>query len=218
MTMQTEPRLLDRTALAKGPARRLNPGQESSPEGVDDARIDHELGFDQGYADGLRQAGLACEERLREAQMLWQEHAEALLKDALDDLAAKENALKASMQSLDAALYADRVWAEGLAVELAVLALATMLGKQPAPEVIGGLVQRSLEACDIQPLRLRVGEGDVADLTPRLSRMQVVPDPSLKAGECVLEFSTGELDVGLPTRLRGVVEGLISALGDRKHG
>ena len=92
------------------------------------------------------------------------------------------------------------------------------LKQQPAPEVIGGLVQRSLDACDVQPLRLRVGEGDVADLTPRLSRMQVVPDPSLKAGECVLEFSTGELDVGLPTRLRGVVEGLISALGDRKHG
>jgi len=218
MTEQTEPRLLDRTVLARGPARRLNPVRDGSSDAVDDARIDHELGFDRGYADGLRQSGLECEERLREAQTRWQEDAEALLKEALDDVAAKESALKASMQSLDAALNADRVWAEGLAMELAVHALATMIGDQPISKVVDGLVHRSLMAGDVQPLRIRTGEGDVADLTPRLTQLQVVIDPSLKAGECVLEFSTGELDVGLPTRLRGIVEGLISALGGRNHG
>ena len=210
-------RVLVNSAVAVGPARRLGAPRDEMRLADAEARADHQLGFDQGYADGMRAAAAECEARLRETQAQWQAQAEAELHEALAAMADARSGYVRSMGQLDTEIAADRCWAEGLAVEAATHALTAVLGDMAPVDRVAGSVGQAMASGDLPAQCIRVAESDTSWLTTPNQALEVVVDPSLRPGECILAFATGELDVGLPTRLRQVVEGFILALGDRRH-
>lgn len=210
-------RVIGNPVIAGG-GRRLGAPGDVAQAPPTEAMIDHQFGFDQGYADGLRQAGAACEARWKEIQARWHEEADRHLQAAMADVAAHQATLAASLSRLDATLADDRVWAEGVAVELAMHALATILIRLPAADLVRDVVERASRASMESPTHLRVPEADATSVGDLPASLLTVVDPTLAPGDYVLSFSRGELDIGLPTRLRAITDAFLLALAERAHG
>lgn len=220
MTPYAEPRVLSRADLSAGPVRRLGnrPTTEPSVGGVSEAAADHELGFDQGYADGLRQASAEGEVRIKAWQAEWESQAEATLAAGLAGLAERQATLEAAIARLDAAIDGDRRWAEGEGVELATMALTAMLGSMATASVVAALLRQGMATRDVPPICIRVAQSEAAVSASAASHLKVSVDPALHPGDCVLDFATGELDVGLSSRVHALVDAFLLALDDGNHG
>jgi len=190
------------------PAR---PADPDSPQGIlDTARREAEgmLGAAEAEADAARRAayqegfaaGMAeAAERTSSALA-----AVAQMAGGLDDLAERmrEDAVRE---------------ATGLAVEVAAKLVRAELDARPerVADVLRGAIRR---AADRSALVARVSPDDLAvcrAAAPRImeemggiSRLEVVDDPRLARGSCVLETNAGDVDATFESQLARVLEAL----------
>ncbi|MGA0586407.1 FliH/SctL family protein [Dyella sp. KRB-257] len=149
---------------------------------------------DEGYAAG-RAEGLADAAGERRAVVA---RLEALLESAACPLAALDDATEQELARL-AVVIARRVLAHELAT---------------APELIVQAVQQAARALPsaTRALRVRVHPDDLALLREHAvaeEHWQLLPDPALARGDCLLESERSRLDARVDTRLAAVVDAVL---------
>jgi flagellar assembly protein FliH len=163
-------------------------------------------GFDDGLADG-QQAGRAEVEAI-----------ETQLREAL--AAAELNkerwsaALAALAEAFQTARVRERAAAEEVAVEVAFAALCRLLGEAHAEgQLVAGLCRTLLaESRLASPARLHLAPQDVPADSAHLPGLQVVPDPQLSPGMCLIRTDEGDLEGGIESRLSDMQETFLAVL------
>jgi len=176
----------------------------TAPRSDDGAAV---RGHATGYAAGRRVAErelTALRTRL-EAELAAEL---AAARGRLDSAAAALTAAAGRLAALHAPVLAsaDRALAEA-ALELATV----IIGREPAPSSIAALDRALGMSADLAPRRIRLNPGDAqaADgLAP--AGVELVADPSIVAGDAVLELAHGELDARIGAalgRVRAALDG-----------
>ena len=149
---------------------------------------------DEGYAAG-RAEGIADAAREQRAVVA---RLESLLESAARPLAALDDATEQELARL-AVVIARRVLAHELST---------------APELIVQTVQQAARALPsaTRELRVRVHPDDLAVLREHAvaeEHWQLLPDPALARGDCLLESERSRLDARVETRLAAVVDAVL---------
>ncbi len=158
---------------------------------------------DEGYAAG-RAEGLADAAHERRSMVM---RLESLLEAAARPLASLDDATEQELARL-AVVIARRVLAHELTI---------------APELIVQAVQRAARALPsaTRELRVRLHPDDLALLQQHAvaeAHWQLLPDPALARGDCLLESERSRLDARLDTRLAAVVDAVLGMDEDDGDG
>lgn len=156
-------------------------------------------GLRAGREEGLRQAQTQVAEQLMAQQVRFQEVVDALVQ----------------------ALAWERQATEDAALELALAALARLLGEAPDAARVAALVrQAGAQLRDPGQLRVRMAPADIAllkeagidpaALAPQAAQVQWVADPAVQGG-CVLQTETGNLDARLHRQVAALADALSHA-------
>ncbi|MTW22499.1 HrpE/YscL family type III secretion apparatus protein [Allochromatium palmeri] len=108
-------------------------------------------------------------------------------------------------------------------VDLVMMSVRKVLGEFEDTELTGRLVRQSLQVVRNQPqATIRVCPAQAEQLQQRLNELlagynslrmiEVVPDPRLGRGDCILETEIGVVDAGLETQLKALEQALRSRL------
>ena len=204
-------RRVEANVVSRGVARRLT---ASSGAGISADELDHRLGFDLGYRDGLARATAEAETAAIEARVNWEAQAQVQLDTALAELTTARERLTVAADALNVACLDERDWAVGLAVEIAYAAVARLLGERHAQnDLIGALCARVVQDIPERPLRLRVSPDDVEAVSAHVRGMSVDGDERLSRGACVLETPRGRVVAGLAERLSVLRDTLLAVVG-----
>ncbi len=163
-------------------------------------------GFDDGLADG-RRAGRA------EVEVI-----EVRLREALAAAGANEQRWKTALAELSKAFETararERAAAEEVAIEIAFAALCRLLGDaQVERRLIPGLCRTLLEESRLAAsARLHLAPEDVPSDSAHLSGVEVVPDPQLSRGRCVVRTDQGDIESSIESRLSDIQETLLAVL------
>jgi flagellar assembly protein FliH len=174
----------------------------------------HQLGFEEGQRDGLRNASEAIEKQARQIAE----------KTAADGLATALPALKTVAESL--AVERDRWIAEweATAVRLAAAIAERLLGRELRlnPDLAREMIRQALQLALGAP-RIRVHlHGDDAALLGRQTtdvvrtlaacgEAEIVADNSLTRGGCLIETQHGQIDARIETVLDRIVAELLES-------
>ncbi len=162
-----------------------------------------EEGLRAGREEGLRQAQTQVAEQLTAQQARFQEVADALVQ----------------------ALARERQATEDAALELAMAALARVLGEAPDAARVAAVVrQASAQLRDPSQLRIRLAPADLAllkeagidptALAPQAADVQWVADPAVQGG-CVLQTAAGNLDARLHKQVSALADALLQTYRTR---
>ncbi|MEW5833431.1 MAG: FliH/SctL family protein [Pseudomonadota bacterium] len=154
---------------------------------------------EEGYAAG-RAEGLADAAREREAMV---RRLEALLEAATRPLDALDEATEQELARL-AAVIARRVVAHELATSPALIVQAVQQAARALPAAT-------------REVRVRVHPDDLAVLRQHEvaeEHWQLLPDPALVPGDCLLESDRSRLDARVETRLAAVVDAVLGIGSD----
>ena len=202
---------VDANVVSRGVARRL---AASSGAGISADELDHRLGFDLGYRDGLARATAEAETAAIEARVNWEAQAQVQLDTALAELRTAQERLSVAADAMNVACLDERDWAVGLAVEVAYAAVARLLGERHAQnDLIAAHCARVVQDIPERPLRLRVSPDDVEAVSQHVNGVGVEADERLSRGECVLETPRGRVVAGLAERLSVLRDTLLAAVG-----
>lgn len=188
------PPVIDVPVPASGPAQ--DPaGPPTVVELEELERQAREEGFAAGRKEGLADAAREREALVRRLETLLEAAARPL--DALDDATEQELARLATV-------IARRVLAHELATSPALIVQAVQQAARALPAATRALQVR-VHPDDLAVLR----EHHVAE-----EHWQLLPDPSLERGDCLLESERSRLDARVETRLTAVVDAVLGVDGD----
>lgn len=154
---------------------------------------------EEGFAAG-RKEGLASAATERDALV---RRLESLLEAAARPLEALDEATEQELARL-ATVIARRVLAHELTTSPALIVQAVQQAARALPAATRALQVR-VHPDDLAVLR----EHHVAE-----EHWQLLPDPSLARGDCLLESERSRLDARVETRLAGVVDAVLGVDGD----
>ncbi|HEY4145285.1 hypothetical protein [Pinirhizobacter sp.] len=180
---------------------------------VSEDELDHAVGFERGYADGLRQARVRVEAEAHEDRLAFESDAQARLDEALSEAASARDGWLAGAVQWQAELDSDRCWAESLAVELAFAAVTRLLGEQAdGAELVEKWVTHARRDIGVAIQRVDVSPVDHQAASLALAGIEVVADEALAAGSFVLLGPRGRYDAGVATRLDLLKQALLDGL------
>jgi len=155
-------------------------------------------GHAAGYAAGLRAAELELAARRAELDAeaaLAAEEARRRLESVLGALGAAADRLDARTAPVLAE--ADRALA-GSAVELA----AAILGREPLASSVQAIERALQVAGDLAPRRIRLAPSDlIAAAAVAPAGIELVADPSVPAGDAIVDLPRGEIDARIAASL-----------------
>jgi flagellar biosynthesis/type III secretory pathway protein FliH len=202
---------LDAASVNRGTARRLVAPTEIHASADE---LDHRLGFDLGYRDGLARATAEAETAAIEARVNWETTAQAQLDAALADLEVARLRLTAAADAMNTARLDERDWAVGLAVEITYAAVVRLLGERHAQgELLGPMCARVVHDVPERPLCLRVAPEDLEAIAPHVNGVNIEVDARLSSGACELDTPRGRVVAGLGERMTLLRDTLVSAIG-----
>lgn len=185
----------------------------TTPEGIiDRAREDAEAAMSQamGEIDAMRE--FARQEGYAQGRA----EAEAEVADALASLRAMARGLAEQREVIEESAVRE---ATALAVEVAARLVRADVAANPdrVADVLRGAIRR---ASDRSQLVARVSPSDLAacrEAAPTIllemggiSRFEVVDDPRIMPGSCVLETAAGDVDATFESQLARVLEALVA--------
>lgn len=202
-------RRVDAGVVMGGSSRTLGePSEHRAPVVVpDEASI--RLGFEEGLAAGRQAAEFERDELLSTLRVA----EEARLAEALAALDLQREAYRQGCVRLAMEVNDDRLWAEGLAVEVAYAAMARWSGEHAGD--IGWLTRCCTEIMKDMPrvrFVVRVAAVDAQALGTAASGLDICADSSLNPGEFVIETPRGDLDMGIATRMDLLRDALLGTL------
>lgn len=162
-------------------------------------------GFDAGHADGDQAARSALADAERDARSMAE-----TARDAIQGWRERLCSLTEHFEQTEAKL---RVEMEALAVEIAFAAACRLVGDLHAKrELIAAFCQEAVADLHLEPTQLRVSPSDHAALAEMCPAMPSVPDPAMRAGDCLIVTALGEVETGIETRLHAVLRALLGAM------
>lgn len=207
------PRRLAAGSVSQGSLRRIGGGASVAEPSADE--LDHRLGFDLGYRDGLSRATAEAETAAIEARVAWEAAAQARHEAVLAELVAARDACHAAATAFEDARDEDRSWAAALATEIAYAAVVRLLGARHADKRLMAEYGAQLVAIvGRDATTLRVAPDVLDDVRTCVTTIPVEADASLEPGGCMLEGSRGQWRAGLRERLDLLRDGLLVALDD----
>jgi len=173
----------------------------------------------RGHAAGYTAGRRVAERELAARRAELEAHAARDAEESRRRLESALGALGAAAGRLDALTApvlaeADRTLAAA-AVELA----AAILDREPVASSVEA-VERALQvAGDLVPRRIRLAPSDVAALAELPSTgIELVPDPSVPAGDAILDLPHGEIDARISASLDRARAALASSNGTEEAG
>jgi len=181
---------------------------------IDEAAI--ERGFAQGLLAGQEAAEVACAARLAELDA---EHQSARDADRAV-LEATQLRYDAAISRLSREVEDDRLWAEGIAVEIAFAAVTRWLGNHRLDlTVLETLCADAMRGNARAEYILRACPADADRLSQMPLAVSVVADAALGEGDLLLDSDRGSFDASLESRLNGLRDALLSAVREgAAHG
>lgn len=202
-------RRVDAAVVLGGASRTLGvPSATTSPVVVPD-----EASILLGYEEGLAAGREAAEREREELLSTLRASEETRLADALAALDLQREAFRQGCVRLAMEVNDDRLWAEGLAVEVAHAALVRWSGEHALDA--GWLTRCCTEIMKDMPrvrFVVRVATTDAEALGAAASGIDICADASLSPGECVIETPRGDLDMGIGTRMDLLRDALLDTL------
>lgn len=162
-------------------------------------------GFEAGYADGDK-----------EARRHWEE-AESAARAATESARAERETWREQVAALTVA-FADararlEAGMEALAIEIAFAATCHLLGQAHVEQrLLPALCRAVLENARPGPLQVRVAESDLCLLSELGEEVDVVADPALRTGDCIVSTPRGDRDGSIETRLCALQTALLDTL------
>lgn len=208
-------RRLSPEAISHGAARALAvPVHASNGLAIDDVEAEESrIGFERGYSDGLRSVKADAEAELARFQDEWRAAAQAALDEALAETEQARQHYLQSAEALSNTVAEDRLWAEAFAVELGFAAVVRLLGERASDRaLIAQLCQQARVEVGDGVIRLRVAQADIEDVGPVAAAIELIADPALPRGSCVLETPRGRFDASLAVRLDHLRHAMLQAL------
>lgn len=182
------------------PVAETGPAQDvAGPPTVAELEALERQAREEGFAAG-RKEGLANAARERDALV---RRLESLLEAAARPLEALDDATEQELARL-ATVIARRVLAHELSTSPTLIVQAVQQAARALPSATRALQVR-VHPDDLAVLR----EHQVAE-----EHWQLLPDPSLERGDCLLESERSRLDARVETRLAAVVEAVLGVDGD----
>ena len=171
-------------------------------------------GYREGYARGLEQAQ-AQVRREAEARQEQQEREVARVRERLEDERRRWASL---VEGLSSQVERQLAQSGDVAVSVAYAAVAKFLGDGYADrDFMQALIRHALADVEQRVDCVRVSEQDAVVLQED-SPVQVVGDPRLSPGQCVLETRLGQYETGLDVRLDLLKKALLSGLARHHAG
>lgn len=186
---------------------------EARKTGYDDGHaIGYEEGKNQGYSDGELQATVDYAEKVRnEATIMLGNQLETLLP-AMNEMVGQLETAKQSFLQL---------W-EQSAIQIATKIAERVIGRQ-LPEMVDVPLRLLREALELgagsTSVRIRLNPEDYQSLQPQVdmivnemgvaSQTEVVGDPKISPGGCILETSLGVIDNQIEARLERIEQELV---------
>ena len=165
----------------------------------------------KGYEQGSRAADTEMKVRIAELEAT---HAAAVAA-VREEVAGRQRALESAIAELSARSERLDRDAEAFAVELAYSALTRILESRHTDRaLLAEACAKAAREAGHSLLRLRVPSALAAGIVndPGFANLEVIADPSLQSGQCILETSRGELETGLEARLEALKNSLLKAL------
>lgn len=205
------PRRLAAASVSHGMARRI--GASVPPVEVSADEMDHRLGFDLGYRDGLSRATAEAETAAIEARVAWEASARAEVDAVIEELDAARKACAAAAHALGSAHDDERAWATTIATEIAFAAVVRLLGARHAERaLVGDYCAQLIASAGRDVATLRVTPEAVDEVAAHVTTVPVIADPTLEPYGCVIEGNRGQWRAGLRERLDLLRDGLLAAL------
>jgi flagellar biosynthesis/type III secretory pathway protein FliH len=210
-------RRLDGASISHGPGRRL--GEHAAPSHPTDTELDHQLGFDLGYRDGMARATHEATASAEEARLAWQAEAQTTLDEAIAALGRERETLQTVADAWRARLDDDRAWAETLVVQATYAAVVRFFGERhTADDLIGPLCAETLRQLPDRALRLRVSPNDVDAVRSCVGDTLVEADERLIPCACEVDTPRGRTVAGIAERMDILRDGLLHLLATRADG
>lgn len=164
-------------------------------------------GFDAGFADGDREARRALEEAQEEARKT-ADAARAESERWRDQFTALAEQFAEARKKLDSEM-------EALAVAIAYAAVCRIVGKLHAERsLVPALCRETVASLPVQATQVRVAEIEKGLLNGAGLALDIVADPALNVGDCVIVTELGEIEAGIGTQMQVLLQALLVALRD----
>lgn len=162
-------------------------------------------GFDAGQADGRKEAERENQETREQLQ--------AALDEAQAERRHWQARVETSVRQFEETCQRQEAQVIALAAELALAAVTRIVGQLHAEDAaVAAVCRETLRALQPDAVQVRVHPDDGSALAALADTVEVVHDPSLRPGDCLLRSPLGDVDAGLHTQLRALRDALQAAL------
>ena len=161
----------------------------------------------EGHALGLKRA----KELFDAESSAWQASRQKEFDEIERQLVAARGQLNGLIEAIPGQMELQALRAEEVAMEVAYAALTKLLGEQYQDgDVLRALVRDGIRHAGHAVSALRVSADDAAQLAG--SEIEVVADPRLSSGQCILETAYGQHACGLDIRLDSLRRAFLAGL------
>lgn len=165
-----------------------------------------ERGYREGWAAAQQDAAGELQREIAAAS----EQLRASADEERERLAQARHQLEALFAGLAQAIDAQARSAQEVAVEVSYAAVAKVLGEQYASRALmQSLCQQAVQTAKHRVAAVRLAPQDAA-LELAGPSVDVIADPALSAGQCVVETAAGHYDLGLDVRLEALKVALLA--------
>lgn len=192
-------------AVGAAPGVARPPGATPSPCAQDIYKQAYLDGFAAGQEDGRKEAQQQNSRTLGK------------LQDALAEAAAArrdwQEGMALAAARFEQACAQQQEQIAQLAAEVAELAVRKIVGRLHADRrAVSAVCRETIDALGLKTVEVRISQSDLAGFPELAPAIELVGDPSLKAGECLLRSPLGDIDAGIATQLAQLRESLVAAL------
>ncbi|KMM75705.1 hypothetical protein ACP93_10265 [Xanthomonas sp. NCPPB 1128] len=165
-----------------------------------------ERGYREGWAAAQQDAAGEIQREIAAAS----EQLRASADEARERLAQTRHQLEALMAGLTQAIDVQARSAQEIAVEVSYAAIAKVVGEQYANRTLmRSLCQQAVQTAKHRVTAIRLAPQDAALDLAGLS-VDLIADPALSAGQCVIETVAGHYELGLDVRLEALKVALLA--------
>ena len=220
LSPESEPRLARLSDALAAPAPATAAAKVAAPDPAEQFRRERDQLVEAARVEG-KQKGLAdAEAEIARRVDAVPARLETEHRRAVQELQARIAEVSALGDALSAAIRQHAATSEETAMEAAYAALLRVLGERAADRTLmRELCLQALAARGAGTATLKVSAQDREDLRIEANNLQIVADPGLLPGQCVLESARGASDTGLDVRLEAMKQAFLDGLsGHRQAG
>lgn len=162
-------------------------------------------GFEAGFADGDSEA--------RKTLEVVQDAARTAMQEAEEERNRWRDQLIELGNRFAEAQAAQHPQMEALAVAVAYASVCRILGRAQAEQsLIAAICRETLASLHVQATQMRIAPTDEAALAATELPLEIIVDPGLQPGDCILVTALGEIEASIETQMQALLRALMVTL------